>query len=511
MKLRNSMGIALLAAMTLTGCFGNKGAGKVQFWSSFGATYSSGLDTIVGKIQNATGIEIEHDHKGSYPEIRRAMISAVAVGDYPNIATGYPDHFVSYLAADILTPLDDLLTDAEKNDYFEDYLIENRFYDNNGQQKLYGVPFNKSTELLGYNGVFVDYCATRDASLATLPATWQEWASKGPDYKAILMELAGGQKKVYGVQATDGTASQFEVLDKNAAAPSGKELLLDFSNADTNTTYLMSWDSTDNAFITLTRQWGAEYTNLPASEATQPANRRKGQVMFTSSANKSKVVDFLSFFHDMYAAKLFATPGHLGGSYASSAFENCKVMFMVCSSGGLSYNTTNWKHRFRVVPIPYFDDGANARKYVISQGANICLTDREEGKDNAVQVLKKLSSSEFQTEWCLETGYFPSSKSVANSQAYQTFLNSTSYDSGSAVAFREGARINSNIYLKSSENWVKFVDPAFEGSAILRETLATFIKKACDVTDPTPAKYEAIVDSIKTDAELSSLATVQFM
>jgi multiple sugar transport system substrate-binding protein len=518
-KLTKSMGITLLstAAMALTGCFGAKDDadpnGKVQFWSSFGATYSGALDTIVSKISANTGLEIQHDHQGSYPEIRRNMISAIAVGDYPNIATGYPDHFVSYLAADILTPLDDLLTAAEKNDYYADYLTENIFYDNSGSgtQRLYGVPFNKSTELLGYNGVFVDYCATQESSLATIPATWQEWEVKGPAYKAILDVLVAGKNKVYGKQQADGTAYEFEVGSKTSSVPAGKKLLLDFSNADPNTTYLMSWDSTDNAFITLTRQWGAEYTNLPDTEAQKPANRRKGKVMFTSTENKAKVVKFLEFFHNMYENKLFATPGHLGSSYASGPFENCKVMFMICSSGGLSYNTTNWAHRFRVAPIPYYDDGASVGKYVISQGANLCLTNKAGGRDSAVQVLKKLSSSEFQTEWCLETGYFPSSQSVANSSAYQAFLNGTSYDSATAVAFREGAKVNSNVYLKASEAWNKFVDPAFVGSAILRETLATYIKKACDLKDPTPAKYGSIVDDIKNDNELKSLNTIEFM
>lgn len=515
-KFQKSVGFALLttAAMVVTGCFGQKESGAdpngpVDFWSSFGAAYTNELNAIVDEVAAKTGIEINHTSKGSYPEIRRAMISATAVGDYPNIATGYPDHFVSYLAADILTPLDDLLTQEEISDYYPDYLTENKFYDNTGTgtQKLYGVPFNKSTELLGYNGVFVDYCATIDPSLATIPVTWDEWKTKGPDYQEILADLATHQNVVVGVQSDEGTASEFEVLPKNSKAPTGKKVLLDFSNADVNQTYLMSWDSTDNAFITLTRQWGAEYTKLPEDQAQKPANRRKGSVMFTSSENKPKVVEFLKFFHDLHKAKIFATPGHLGGSYASTAFENCRVMFMVCSSGGLSYNTTNWAHRFRVAPIPYKDA---EHKYVISQGANLCLTNKEGGSNNAVQVLKKLSSSEFQTKWCLQTGYFPSSQSVANSAEYKNFLADTSYANATTVAFREGAGINSNVYLAQGQGWNKFVDPAFEGSAILREALAEYIKKACDLAADAPdAKYGDIVDLIKSNQQLK-LNTIEF-
>ena len=510
MKLRNSMGIALLAAstMAITGCFGKKDSASIQLWSSFGAAYTGALDTIVNQVAEATGIKIDHESKGGYPEIRREMISAIAAGDYPNIATGYPDHFVSYLAADVLTPLDDMFSQEEIADFYDEYLEENRFYDNGGasaQQRLYGVPFNKSTELLGYNGVFVDYCATINPALAVLPKTWQEWSVKGLEYETILMDLVNNKRVVYGVQAENGKASDFSFT-----AEAGKKALLDFSNADPNQTLLMAWDSPENAFITLIKQWGARYTELPADQAKKPANRRVGNVWFTSSTDKPKAVEMLKFLRGLHKNKIFGVPGHLGGSYASSAFEQCRVMFMVCSSGGLSYNTTNWAHRFSVAPIPYYDDGVNQRKYVISQGANLCLTNKD-GKEDAFKVLKALSSGEFQTKWCLETGYFPSYKSAAASADYQAFLNGTSYDNATAVAYREGSKVNSEYYTKVSEGWNKFVDPAFVGSAILREKLTGVIKAACDLTDEqaTDAKFGSLIDAIKDVADLKT-PTVAF-
>ena len=276
------MGIALLAASTMavTGCFGKKDGASIQLWSSFGAAYTGALDNIVNQVAEATGIKIDHESKGGYPEIRREMISAIAAGDYPNIATGYPDHFVSYLAADVLTPLDDMFSQEEIADFYDEYLEENRFYDNGGtnaQQRLYGVPFNKSTELLGYNGVFVDYCASLPGKshLATLPTTWQDWAVKGIEYKDILMDLVNNNRVVYGVQAEDGKASNFSFT-----AEAGKKELLNFANADPNQTLLMAWDSPENAFITLIKLWGARYTELPADQAKKPANRRVGNVWF---------------------------------------------------------------------------------------------------------------------------------------------------------------------------------------------------------------------------------------
>jgi len=481
-------------------------------WSSFGATYTDALQTIVDKVAASTGVSIQHESKGGYPEIRREMISAVAAGDYPNLATGYPDHFISYLGSEVLTPLDDMFTQEEINDYYEEYLTENRFYDNGGNNaklRLYGVPFNKSTELLGYNGVFVDYCASLEADLGVLPATWQDWAVKGPRYRQIFNDIIGS--KIYGIQDVDGTAHSF------ATAPfDGGKLLLDLSQVDKDKTLLMAWDSPENALITLIRQWGARYTELPEDQATKTVKRRKGSVWFTSDEDSAKVVKCLRFFSELYhdeKGKIFGLPGHLGSSYASSAFENCKVMFMICSSGGLSYNTAKWNHRFRVAPIPYYAGEYGTNKYVISQGANICLTNKE-GSEDAFKVLKALTSSEFQTEWCLKTGYFPASKTAANSQAYTDFINSTDYSAGgTAVAFREGAAVNKNIYTKESEGWHKFVDPAFEGSAILRESLSGVLKTACEKeTTASDADFRSILNAIKAVPDLVSLTgkTIEF-
>ena len=193
MKAKFKFALALLtvAATTAAGCSLKKKKGDadtVQFWSSFGGAYTTVLNGVVEKITAEKGIKIEHASQGSYDEINRNMISAIAVGDYPNIAMGYPDHFATYLSSGILQNLDSYLTEADLADYYEDYMYENYFWDDGGenaQKKLYALPFNKSTELLGYNGTFVDYCATIDPELASIPATWEEWEVQGPKYYNI--------------------------------------------------------------------------------------------------------------------------------------------------------------------------------------------------------------------------------------------------------------------------------------------------------------------------------------
>ena len=513
MKANFKFGLAMLtvAASTVAGCnlFNkNKGqGGEVAFWSSFGGAYTTVLNGVVANITEETGITIEHTSQGSYDEINRNMISAIAVGDYPNIAMGYPDHFATYLSSGILQNLDSYLTETDLADYYEEYMHENYFWDDGGEnavKKLYALPFNKSTELLGYNGVFVDYCATLNPELGTLPVTWGEWQVKAPLYNTIFQGLMG--KILYGKQNAEGKASDF------AFAPAaGLTALLDMSKVDAKTSCLMSWDATDNAFITLTRQWGAQYTNLPDSEKSKPAKRRIGEVLFNSAENQPKVVEMLKFFNRFNKQGIFDTPSALGGSYASDAFAQCKVMFMVCSSGGLSYNTANWNHRFRVAPIPYKDA---EHKAVISQGANICLTNAKGDNEKSVAVIKALTQGKFQTDWCLQTGYYPCSKSALESEAYQNFLKETTYDSPTRVAYREGSILNANEYMDKTKGWDKFVDAAFKGSSDIRTVVKGVFSSVFSIAEAdmeNDAKYIAKLAEIETAPTISGQSTIKFV
>lgn len=517
MKSHYKISLALLtvAASSLAACnLGkkNKNAGDVVFWSSFGSAYSTALQEVCDGVIAETGINITHVQKSSYDDIKKAMDSAIALGDYPNIAMGYPDHFASYLSSDVLHPVEEYFTEDELKDYYPEYMTENKFYDWNSEQKLYAIPFNKSTELLGYNGVFVDYCASLDGNsdLAEIPNTWAEWEVKGPRYDAIFRSLMlqpdptpeeptklapNSGKKVYGVQNEEGTASGFVVVNDGDPAPEGKKLLLDLTKVDPYTSRLMSWDATDNAFITLVRQWGAEYTSVPESENSRQPHKRYGHVRVNVPANQTKIIQMLKFFNGLNKQHIFGTPTELGGSYSSDAFKNCAVMFMVCSSGGLSYNTALWEHRFRVHPIPY---NTADKKFVISQGANICMTDKG-NYEESVKVIKAFTTSKFQTEWCLKTGYYPCSKSAAESDEYKAFLAEKTYDSPTRVAYREGSILNSEEYMTASKNWTKFVDPAFDGSSEVRILVKGVLDGVFSLAgDSLDSAYKAKLDQLES-------------
>lgn len=553
-----------VGASALTSCGGKKTDNKTQipgqitFWSSFGNTYKNALDTVVAKAKTNTGVDITHISKGSYPEIKRAMLSAINVGQAPNLAMGYPDHFAEYIGNDALVPLEDYIKGSDRDDYYKDYLDENWFY-SEGEQHLYGVPFNKSTEVLGYNGTFVSYCATINPELANVPQTWQEWAVQGPKYMTIYNDLINNNYILFGRQRVDGSTYDFEKRAKlstdstvgdDLVAEDGKIALLDFTKFSTTEkkakTRLMSWDATDNAFITLIKQWGAEYTELPKDQREEHAFYQVGKVKFGSATNLPKVVECLKFFNRLAQDRIFGIPAQLNSDYSSEAFAEGSCMFMVCSSGGLSYNTKTWHSRFTVAPIPYYDDGVNVRKEVISQGANICMPDTG-NYEESIKVMKELTTKSTQVDWCLKTGYYPCSKSAAESKEYQDFIDEAKpasiqkyaedwvaanpdegktvdevkaarevevYSKPSRVAYREGSDVNQKYYMNSSAGWHKFVDAAFVGSSAVRETVENVLKivftEIQDSNVEDSSKYEKIIkNTILKDKNIANSENIE--
>ena len=128
------------------------------------------------------------------------------------------------------------------------------------------------------------------------------------------------KQRLFGVQDAEGHGSDFVL--SSAEKIDGKKVLLDYTKLeDASQSRLFSWDSTDNAFITLVRQWGAEYTKLPEDQRSVSPKQRQGKIMFANSTNLPKVVDMLKFFNNMYKNRIFCTPSFLGGTFSSDAFS----------------------------------------------------------------------------------------------------------------------------------------------------------------------------------------------
>ena len=482
----------------------------IGLWSCYGAKYTAYLESIVSQISLENDLKIKHSSKGSMPGVLRESISAIATKEYPSMIFGQPDHFAQYHASKILNKFDSYLIENnlvnDLNDYFSNYLVENYIYDTDGTKHLYSLPFSRSSEVLVYNGVFVDYCAEKynDPTLKILPTTWAEWdqgndpTTKVGKYYAAFRDLLERRVKLYATQNEEGTATGF-----TETATDGKTLVLDYSDIDLNLTKLMTWDSLDNAFITLLRQWDAKYTELPADQYEVNPKRRQGLVLFANDENLPKTISMLKFFNNMYKKGIFGTPADLGSSFSSDAFAQGRVMFMITSSGFAGFASGNWSKRYRVAPIPYSDAD---HKFVISQGANICITKNTTNINDSYKIIKSLSTGKHQVEWAIKTGYCPVSKTAVNSTEYQAFLNGTSYDDKNIVLSRETAIINSTEYNRSEKNWISFIDEAFIGSAIVRALVCYIIPNAFKSVDDVDDDqgYKNVIKTILKDPQIAN-------
>lgn len=532
----------------------------LHLWHNFGANYSGFIkESFVDPLLTNDGIDLFADSKNSYDGIKEKITYSIAPKTYPNIATGYPDHFASYarsgypksatgILLNLNTYLDNPTLNAEhkakygydlREDYYPEYMVENNSicYDLEDPDKFLtvGLPFNKSTEVLGYNGLFMDYVVQEETKAGReihVPTTWAEWETYGKIFRKYQMDLNGNY--LVGTLSEDGDEKGSNLsISKTPTS----NVLLDFSQCKDDETAVLSWDSLANMFITLVRQFDSQFTSYTKEDRTQSkiADRHGYMEFFSdtvyegakdkSKTNKQKTIEAMEMVRRLYgtpvdvdadaatqkaqlATRVFATPSFFGGAYASNAFADNKVLFTVCSTGGLSYNI-NPGQRFRVAPIPYNDADL---KFVISQGANMTVFDRGniDKKDEytwdqtcalAFKTVVKMTTGDYQATWAMKTGYYPASKSATESKIYQDFLASTeAIKDPIQRAYREGAQLNNDHYMNSSLKWTKFVDPGFDGSAKIRTKADSIVSTV--VAKIGEATVAEILQDVYNDADV---------
>ena len=497
----------LVAACTLPLLLASCGVDKgIVIWSPFGSSYSTAIADLIEAVKEETGYTITHESQGSYPKILTNIKNSIANNSYPHIALGYPDHFADYVKNKIMLDLKPLIEkyDAAHNtellkDYYPEYMQEN--YEIQAG-KIYGIPFNKSTEVMVYNVELFEFIKTKDASITHVPATWEDFHTDGVKMLKVFHDENVWGKKIVCKHNANGSASDFQVVD---AAPSGYDVIADYADFQEASFNLLTFDSKDNLFITLLHQFGSEYTVYTDEEKATRAQRR--HIEFWTPEHKAATISALRNIYDLYdageyASKVFYPTTSL---FNSNEFKLGQVLFNVCSSGGLSNNIPNLKFKVGIAPVPYTDAD---HKYVISQGTNLGLFDKDLDEENlmkCVDIMVKLSTGEMQGNWAATTGYYPSSKSATNSQAYQALLNNEQSNK-TKVLYQDSAKLNQEEYMGEGKNWIKYTDAAFVGSATIRDKIKTVIQSLCEKGSQIKAgtmtfeqACQSVMDSIKGD------------
>ena len=158
----------------------------------------------------------------------------------------------------------------------------------------------------------------------------------------------------------------------------------------------------------------------------------------------------------------------------------------VGSSAGVRNSIGTGSETFDVgiAPVPY---RTADKKYVISQGANLALLDKGSREQRVASwQLMKFLTKYANGYFSAATGYFPTCEYAQDGGMWKGYAEGYyNYDEWYQEAISEvggkdaikaqAAKANLDHYVNTSENWYKFVDNPFAGSADVRDTCGTII------------------------------------
>jgi len=419
----------------------------ITFYTTMGTNLTPVLEEYIAEFNKLyPNITVVYESVGGYDDVRDQIKTEITVGNQPNIAYCYPDHVALYNLAGAVATLDNLiesdipvtladgtteilgLTDEEKNDFIKGFYDEGAQF---GDGLMYTMPFSKSTEVLYYNKTFFEQ------NNLSVPTTWDE-------HEAVCAAI--------------------KAIDPNSIP--------------------LGYDSESNWFITMCEQLKSDYTSATKVDGSN--------FLFDNDENK----EFVKRFNEWYN-KGYLTTQTLYGSYTSGLFTaqtGTRSYMSIGSSAGATHQRPakdangNYPFEVGIAPIPQMDAANNPK--VISQGPSVCIFK----KDNPQEVVASwlfvkflTTSTEFQADFSMASGYVPVLKSVANDPTYKEFTDKA--DGGDYVA-----ALSAKVCLEQESYY--YTSPAFNGSSMARDQVGALLTKLLTET----ALTDDIMDRAFRDA-----------
>lgn len=442
----------------------------IKLWHGNGSTIEAALKRYALDFQKLyPNVTVVIEKIGNnYDDVRQATIDAIRGGSLPNLVQSYPDHVMEYIDNNALvsvTPYYDHPVHGYDNsatgsfsDIVASYRRENNQYTSEGD--YFALPFNKSTEVVIYNKTYYDRLVAAGKAPAEFPTTWQQLFALEAVFKA---DANAYMDEMFAFHAN---AAQESVRITTEQLQDAKNKFIPFS-----------YDSQDNAFITLIRQWGGQYTGINAD--------RKGQILFDNAEAR----EMLNYFYENRGN--ITVPSNWGTDYASDLFKKGFTFVTVGSTGGVRYNVPDlingeYPFEFDVVPMLYNEERPELQT-AIQQGTNISMTTQGNAQEKLASwlFLKYLTSFEVQKDFSILTGYHPIRSSIYEDEDYKLFLSGSYYKKDSTGAFVVDANGDRVIEPLVGEELMKslasnaaalqadktFFDQAFVGSSTARKAV----------------------------------------
>ena len=332
---------------------------EVEFWhgmsGGMGETLNKLIQTFNENQGKELGVTVEGVYQGGYTDLNSKLMASIKAGTSPALIQGTSNSIMDLLPSGAVQSLNEYVYHEEigmddYEDVYEAFRQEGQGFDEEGT--IYGLPFSKSTDLYYYDEAFFEEHDLK------VPTTWEE---------------------------AETVSKQITEITNRPA---------------------MGIDNVSNFFITLLKQYGADYTNS------------EGEILF----NHETSVKILEQLKTNVESGYWRIPGEDG--YHSGPFLSGLVQSYIGSSAGYTFLTDDVK--WNSAPLPQVD--AENPAY-IQQGNMVSILNQNKTSEEiygAYEFLKFLMSDEAVLTWSTQTGYLPIKESVATSEEYLTFLEETS-------------------------------------------------------------------------------------
>ncbi|WP_246061300.1 ABC transporter substrate-binding protein [Paenibacillus oralis] len=180
----------------------------IEFWHAMSGHLEEVLQQLADEFHNQSpNITVKLVAQGSYDDLSQKLMAAAKAKTSPTMSQAYSNWQTEYVANELIEDLTPYINDAKVGLSAEDQAdIVKAFMDDNAWDgKTYGLPFNKSTEVLYYNQDYLDKFRLG------VPATWDELKTAA----AKLTTNING-KKVVGIGFENSVSGNLATYVKQA-------------------------------------------------------------------------------------------------------------------------------------------------------------------------------------------------------------------------------------------------------------------------------------------------------
>ena len=187
MKFKKFASLALAAVLTtglMTGCGNSKDASseeivteikepvEITFWHAMNGDLEKTLQKLTDKfMEENKNITVTLQNQSSYPELQQKITATTASPkDLPTLTPAYPHWMINAMQDDLLVDLKPYIENETIGDKNYEDILEGFRTASEIDGKIYGMPFNKSTEVIWYNKTLFEELGLK------VPTTFEEFA-----------------------------------------------------------------------------------------------------------------------------------------------------------------------------------------------------------------------------------------------------------------------------------------------------------------------------------------------